>query len=191
MRRELLATMIVTGALLLGEIVLAQTPAAPPPVSPSTSSTIRIGYVDIRRVFVRSQAGVAAREQLEKERAQMQREMDGRRQEIDKLREELDKKGTLLTADVRREKEDTLERKRREATRLADDFQRDLVRKEQQILARVQQEVSGVIERLGKQRGFYMILEMRNAGVLYSTPDADVTDEVIRAYDQEAAKGKR
>jgi outer membrane protein len=189
MRRELLATLIMAGTALLGGTVLAQTPAAPP--ASSTPSTIRIGYVDIRRVFVRSQAGVAAREQLEKERAQMQREMDGRRQEIDKLREELDKKGTLLTPDVRREREDTLERKRRDATRLADDFQRDLVRKEQQVLARVQQEVSGVIERLGKQRGFYMILEMRNAGVLYSTPDADVTDEVIRAYDQEAAKGKK
>lgn len=189
MRRVLPATMVLAGALLLGGTALAQTPASPPPASPSSS--IRIGYVDIRRVFVRSQAGVAAREQLEKERAQMQREMDARRQEIDKLREELDKKGTLLTAEVRREKEDTLERKRRDATRLADDFQRDLVRKEQQLLARVQQEVSGVIERLGKQRGFYMILEMRNAGVLYSTPDADVTDEIIRAYDQESAKGKK
>jgi outer membrane protein len=191
MRRVLLAIMLVAGALLLGGTVLAQTPATPPPPSPSTSSSVRIGYVDIRRVFVRSQAGVAAREQLEKERAQMQREMDTRRQEIDKLREEIDKKGTLLTADVRREKEDTLERKRRDATRMADDFQRDLVRKEQQLLARVQQEVSGVIEKLGKQKGYYMILEMRNAGVLYSTPDADVTDEVIRAYDQESAKGKK
>lgn len=189
MRRELLATMIMAGAALLGGTALAQTPASPPPSS--AASTLRIGYVDIRRVFVRSQAGVAAREQLEKERAQMQREMDARRQEIDKLREELDKKGTLLTADVRREKEDTLERKRRDATRLADDFQRDLVRREQAILTRVQQEVSGVIERLGRQRGFYMILEMRNAGVLYSTAEADVTDEVIRAYDQEAAKGKK
>lgn len=191
MRRELLATVIVAGAWLLGGTALAQTPATPPPTSPATAPSARIGYVDIRRVFVRSQAGVAAREALEKERAQMQREMDTRRQEIDKLREELDKKGTLLTPDVRREKEDTLERKRRDATRMADDFQRDLVRKEQQLLARVQQEVSGVIERLGKQRGYYMILEMRNAGVLYSTPEADVTDEVIRAYDQESAKGKK
>jgi outer membrane protein len=191
MRRELLATVIVAGAWLLGGTALAQTPATPPPTSPSTAPSARIGYVDIRRVFVRSQAGVAAREALEKERAQMQREMDTRRQEIDKLREELDKKGTLLTPDVRREKEDTLERKRRDATRMADDFQRDLVRKEQQLLARVQQEVAGVIERLGKQRGFYMILEMRNAGVLYSTPEADVTDEVIRAYDQESVKGKK
>ncbi|HEY7650440.1 MAG TPA: OmpH family outer membrane protein [Methylomirabilota bacterium] len=191
MRRELLATVIVAGAWLLGGTALAQTPATPPPTSPSTASSARIGYVDIRRVFVRSQAGVAAREALERERAQMQREMDTRRQEIDKLREELDKKGTLLTPDVRREKEDTLERKRRDATRMADDFQRDLVRKEQQLLARVQQEVSGVIERLGKQRGYYMILEMRNAGVLYSASEADVTDEVIRAYDQESAKGKK
>jgi outer membrane protein len=191
MRRELLATVIVAGAWLLGGTALAQTPATPPPTSPATAPSARIGYVDIRRVFVRSQAGVAAREALEKERAQMQREMDTRRQEIDKLREELDKKGTLLTPDVRREKEDTLERKRRDATRMADDFQRDLVRKEQQLLARVQQEVAGVIERLGKQRGYYMILEMRNAGVLYSAPDADVTDEVIRAYDQESVKGKK
>jgi outer membrane protein len=178
--------MVLAGALLLGGTALAQT-ATPPSSSPS----MRLAYVDIRRVFVRSQAGVAAREQLEKERAQMQREMDARRQEIDKLRDELDKKGALLTAEVRREREDTLERKRRDATRLADDFQRDLARKEQQLLARVQQEVAGVIERLGKQRGYYMILEMRNAGVLYGVPDADITDEVIRAYDQDAVKGKK
>ena len=188
MRRVLPATMVLAGALWLGGTALAQAPA---PASPPPSPAVRIAYVDIRRVFVRSQAGVAAREQLEKERAQMQREIDGRRQEIDKLRDELDKKGALLTAEVRREKEDTLERKRRDATRLADDFQRDLVRKEQQLLARVQQDVAGVIERLGKQRGYFMILEMRNAGVLYSLPDADITDDVIRAYDQEAVKGKK
>jgi Skp family chaperone for outer membrane proteins len=49
-----------------------------------------------------------------------------------------------------------------------------------------------VIERLGKQRGYYMILERRGAVVLYAAPDADLTDEVIRAYDEEAAaKGKK
>jgi outer membrane protein len=75
---------------------------------------------------------------------------------------------------------------------LADDYQRDLVRKEQQLLAKVQQELAGVIERVGKQRGYYLIVERRGASVLYSVPEADLTDEVIRAYDQEsAAKGKK
>ncbi len=180
MRGALAATMVLAGALLFGGAARAQAPSA-------AATPARIGYVDLQRVLVRSQAGVAAREQLEREKAQMQRDMDGRRMEIEKLREELEKKGSLLTGDARREKEETIERKRRDAARLADDYQRDLVRKEQQLLARVQQELAGVIERLGKQKGYYMIVERRGAVVLYASPEADLTDEVVRAYDQESA----
>jgi outer membrane protein len=154
-------------------------------------ASTRIGFVDIQRVIVRSAQGVAAREQLEKEKAGMQREMDAKRQELEKLREELDKKGALLTGEARREREEQLERRRRDATRLADDFQRELGRKEQQLLVKVQQELVGVIEKVGKQKGYYMIVERRGAGVLYFAPEADLTDEVIRAYDQESAKGKK
>jgi hypothetical protein len=35
-----------------------------------------------------------------------------------------------------------------------------------------------------------MIVEKRGASVIYSAPDADITDEVIRAYDLELGKKK-
>jgi outer membrane protein len=182
MKRALIATLVLTGVLLLAAAAQAQ-PREPGP---------KIAYVDLARVMIRSQGGVAAREQLERDKAQMQRDLDDRRQELDKLRDELEKKGTLLTAESRREKEDLLERKKRDATRLADDYRRDLARKEQQLEAKVLQELRTVIERVGKQSGYYMILEARNAGVLYANPEADVTDEIIRAYDHDSAnKGKK
>jgi outer membrane protein len=122
----------------------------------------------------------------------MEREISARQQEIDKLREDLEKKGSLLTAEVRREREEALERKRRDGARLTDDFRRDLARKEQQVLARLQQDLVGVIEKVGRQKGYFMIVERRGSVVLYASPDADLTDEVIRAYDQESApKGKK
>jgi outer membrane protein len=97
-----------------------------------------------------------------------------------------------MAPDARREREDQLERKRRDATRMVDDFQRELARKEQVLAQRVLQDLSGIIERVGKQRSYYMIVERRGAGVLYFTPDADLTEEIIRAYDQESAtKGKK
>jgi len=183
-----LAATLVLAALLAGGTVLAQAPSPTPASAPAA----RIGYVDLQRVLVRSQPGVAAREQLEREKAQMQREMDARRQEVDKLRDDLEKKGSLLTGEARREREEALERKRRDGARLADDFQRDLARKEQQVLLRLQQDLVGVIEKVGRQRGYYLIVERRGAGVLYSAPEADLTDEIIRAYDQESAgKGKK
>jgi outer membrane protein len=180
--RSLGVALIIGAAVLGGSGVGAQ---APPTAQ-------RIGYIDLARVLARSSAGVAAREQLEREKAAMQKEMDGKRVELDKLRDELEKKGPLMAADARRDREEAMERKRRDATRLADDFQRELGRKEQVLAQKVMQDISGVIERVGKQKGYYLVLERGRAGVLYSAPEADLTDDILKAYDQEnATKGKK
>src|SRR3989304_2893393 len=68
--------------------------------------------------------------------------------------------------DVRRGRQASFERKRRDATRLADDFQKELEKKEQLLLQKVLQDLSGIIERVGKERGYHMIVERRGAGVL-------------------------
>jgi outer membrane protein len=151
----------------------------------------RIAYIDVQRILARSSAGVAAREQLEKDKAAMQKDVDGKRGEVEKLREELEKKGALLSADARKEKQDTLERKVRDLRRQVDDFRAELERKEQGLLQKVLVDVSGVVERVGKQKGLLLIVEKRGAGVIYGSPEADITEEVIKAFDQEAAKGKK
>jgi len=148
----------------------------------------RVGYVDMQKVLVRSVAGVAAREQLERERVTMQKDLEARKTEIDKLREELEKKGLVLSTDARREKEETLQRKIRDARRLGEDLDKELQRKEQQMVNRIGQEVVVVIERLGKDRGFLLIMEKRGAAVIYGDPEGDMTEEVIKLYDQEKAK---
>jgi len=186
MKAWLSAGFAVAVVVAVGTPVMAQTPAS------AAAGTARVAFVDVQRVLARSTAGVAAREQLEREKATMQREMDGKRVELEKLREEIEKKGPLMTADTRRDKSEQFERKRRDAARLADDFQKELEKKEQGLLQKVLQDVSGVVEKVGKQRGYLLVVERRGATVLYAAPEADLTDEVIRAYDQEAgAKGKK
>jgi len=184
------AVLTLAGGLLVAGLspAMAQQPA--PAAAPSPASSTRIAYIDVQRVLARSSAGVAAREQLEREKSVMQKEMDGKRQELEKLRDELEKKGPLMTADARREKQETFERKRRDAARMMDDFQKELEKKEQSLLQRVLGELSGVIEKVGKDKGYYMIVEKRGASVLFASPDADLTDEVIRAYDSQAPAKK-
>ena len=181
--------------LALGGTAVVRAQAPPPAPAPAAGGPVsglqRVAFIDVQRVLARSAAGVAAREQLEREKATMQKEMDAKRVELEKMREELEKKGALLTADVRRDKQEQFERKRRDAARLADDFQKELERKESQLLQKVLAEVSGIIEKMGKDRGYYLIVEKRGAGVIYASNDADLTDEVIRAYDREAPKGKK
>ncbi|HEX3177325.1 MAG TPA: OmpH family outer membrane protein [Methylomirabilota bacterium] len=190
---EVVLTALLVGLTVAGAEAQAPGPApAPAPAAAAAASmATKIGYIDVQRVLARSAAGVAAREQLEKERAGIQKEMDGRRQELEKLRDEIEKKGPLLTADARREKQEQFDRKRRDAARAADDYQKELEKKEAALLQKVLQEMGGVIERVGKEKNYYMIVEKRNAGVLYAATDADLTDEVIRAYDREAGAKKK
>lgn len=186
--RSAVHALFVSAMIVAMAVVAGAQPAAAP--TPATTS-IKIGYIDVQRVLARSAAGMAAREQLEKERAGIQKDMDGRRQELEKLRDEIEKKGPLMAADARREKQEQFDRKRRDAARAADDFQKELEKREATLLQKVLQEMGGVIERVGKEKNYYMIVEKRNAGVLYATTDADLTDEVIRAYDREAGSKKK
>jgi outer membrane protein len=191
MKAAVVSVVTVAALAVLVAAVAAQGPApAAAPAVPAGASS-KIGYIDVQRVLARSAAGVAAREQLEKERATIQKDMDGRRQELEKLRDEIEKKGPLMTAEARREKQEQFERKRRDAARAADDYQKELEKKEGVLLQKVLQEVGGVIEKVGKERNYYMIVEKRNAGVLYAATDADLTDEIIRAYDRDAGGKKK
>ena len=170
---------LVAGAVLLGLVGGAEAAAT------------RVGFVDVQKVIVRSLAGVAAREQLEKDKAIMQKDVEARKAELDKLRDELEKKGLVLSADAKREKEETFQRKVRDLRRLADDLEKELQRKEQLATQKILQELTGLVEKVGKDRGFLLIVERRQAGVIYADPEADVTDEVIKLYDQEKAKEKK
>src|SRR5215468_7754505 len=182
---------VVPMVMLVGVMGMGFGPSAALAQAPAANTASRVGFVDIQRVLARSAAGVAAREQLEREKATMQKQVDGQRAELEKIRDELEKKGQLLSADARREKQELLERKVRDARRLVDDLQGTLQKKEEAMLGKVLQDVGGLIQKVGKDRGFTIVLERQRSSVLYASADADLTDDVIRAFDEETKKGKK
>jgi len=157
----------------------------------AASQPSRVAFVDVQRVLARSAVGVAAREQLEREKAAMQKQVDGHRIEVEKMRDELEKKGQLLSADARRDKQEALERKVRDVRRLVDDLQKELTKKEQDLLAKVLHDVSGIVQKMGKERGYTLIVEKRGAAVVYGASDADLTDDIVRIFDDESKKAKK
>jgi outer membrane protein len=178
--------LVTMGTLLFTGLGLGTTAA-----SAQTANGTRVGFVDIQRVLARSAAGMAAREQLEKEKAVMQKQVDGQRAELEQLRDEIEKKGQLLSAEARREKQELLERKVRDARRLVDDLQASLQKKEEAMLGKVLQDLGGLIQRVSKDKGFTLVLERQRSSILYASAEADITEDVIRAYDDETKKGKK
>ena len=73
----------------------------------------------------------------------------------------------------------TTERKRYEEdkAREADALSTNLIQK-------IRTEMVSVIEALAKERGLELVLDAQASGVVTANPAIDITDEVVRRYDQ-------
>jgi len=51
--------------------------------------------------------------------------------------------------------------------------------------------VTTVVQDYGKKNGYVLIIEVRAAGVMYSSEGADISKEIIAAYDGGAGSQKK
>ncbi len=149
---------------------------------------IKIGYVDLQRALNESEAGKKAKESFKTEVDHMEQSLEKRKSEVEKLKDELEKKGLLL----REEERDTLERdyrqKLRDFERLYKDSQQELQIKDRDMTGRILEELRQVIQGMGEQGNYTVILEGNNTVVLYGAKAIDLTDTVIKAYNQKGTK---
>ncbi|MBI3797947.1 MAG: OmpH family outer membrane protein [Deltaproteobacteria bacterium] len=149
---------------------------------------LRIGYVDLQRALNESEAGRKAKETFKVEVDRMEQSLEKRKSEVEKLKDELEKKGLLL----REEERDNLERdyrqKLRDFQRLYDDSQQELKIKDRDLTGRILEELRQVILEMGEQGSYTVILEGNNTVVLYGAKAIDLTDTVIKTYNQKGTK---
>jgi len=149
---------------------------------------IKIGYVDLQRALNDSEAGKRAKESFKAEVDRMEQSLERRKNEVEKLKDELEKKGLLL----REEERETLERdyrqKLRDFERLYKDSQQELQIKDRDLTGRILEELRQVIQQMGEQGNYTVILEGNNTVVLYGAKAIDLTDTVIQTYNQRGTK---
>jgi outer membrane protein len=150
------------------------------------AQTLKIGVVDVQQVLNQSQRGQAVKQKLEQERMGRQKELDARQQELVKLQAEYEKQAPVLSETAKREKKEGLERRFRDARRIAEDANRDFDKRVREAEMETTREIFGVIQEYGKDQGFSVILE--RSSIVFGAPAVDVTGDVIKRYDGKPGK---
>ena len=164
---------------------------------------LKVGVVDLQKVLDGSVRGKAAKDRLKGLSVELQKEIKGKRefkeareQELQKLRSEIRSQGLVLSDQAKIEKEEVFRKQVRELKRFIDDTNRfieDATRefreKEARETQRLLLEVRKVVQELGKQQKYSLILEGNEnaAVVLYFSNAIDLTPKVVQRYDQSSA----
>lgn len=156
---------------------------------PVGAQTAKIGFVNLQRVVVGSKRGKEVLAALQAEKDTKQRDIEAEEKKIRQMEVDLEKQRSVLSEDAKKERERSIRDRTRDLRRTVEDLNRSFAEREQDVQQQLLREVTAVVRTYGKEGGYQMILEVRAAGVMYGSEGADLSDEVIAAYD--ASMGKK
>jgi outer membrane protein len=147
------------------------------------AAELKVAYVDIQRAVNESNAGKEAKKAITKDVEKIQHIVVDKQKELQTLKESLDKQALMLTPDARANKEKEYQNKLREFQRWGEDTQNEINQKRMEIERNISAALIKVIQKIGADEGYTVILEKNESIVLYATKSIDITDRVIKAYD--------
>jgi len=147
---------------------------------------IKIGFIDIQRIIAESQAGKKAKDRFQAQVKKAEADVQKERQDLERLKNDLDKKGPLLKEEERRNLEADFQKRSVSLQRTMGDYQQDLQRKNNEMMAEILKELEQVVTEIGKADKFTLILE--RSQILYSDQATDITSRVIEVYNSRVKK---
>ena len=144
---------------------------------------LKIAYVDIQKAVNESNAGKDAKKAITKEVEKFQRQIADKQKELQTLKESLEKQAPMLTPDARATREKEYQNKLREFQRWGEDTQNEINQKRAEMERNISIALQKVIQKVGADEGYTLILEKNENIVLFVSKTIDITDRVIKAFD--------
>ncbi len=152
---------------------------------------MKVGIVDLMKALNESDSGKKAKTDLEALIKSKQSVLDEKGKEIEKLKADLEKQSSVLSAEAKKSKEDNLEKLLREYQRLVSDSQNEVKKKESELTGEILKEIRVIVDKMGEDGGYTVILENADGLVLYSKKEINLTDAVLKKYNESKAKNKK
>jgi outer membrane protein len=145
---------------------------------------MRIAVVDVNQTLNSTDEGKAAREELARKQREAEARVQPRIERFKELQEELKSKKFVLSEEALYQRQlDLIELKNEiesEMKELEGKFKVD----EERIVGPLRKKMIDVVQAIGREQGFTLIVERASPGLLYSREALDITDAVIEQFNK-------
>ncbi len=148
----------------------------------------KIGVVDFQRILETSSAGKSAVAKIEKQGERMKAELMKKGAEIEEIQKKLEREALVMSKEMRDEKQRAVRIKINDFKILEKKYRLEFQQIENRLVTRIKKDIFELVEEMGKKEGYLLIVEKREAGVLYIPKTIDLTDKLIRQYNKKYAK---
>ena len=164
-------------SLLVGCVVIILALALP-----AAAQQLSIAVIDVQRVVTESDPGKQALQKLKELQDAKMDEGRSLQQTLAGLQEQMAKQRFTLSEERLAEMTKQLEDGQIALQRFQDDAERELDEARRRELGGLEGRIIPVINQVGVERGFTVIFNKFQSGLVYADDSVDITDEVIRRF---------
>ncbi|MCW8858540.1 MAG: OmpH family outer membrane protein [Deltaproteobacteria bacterium] len=150
--------------------------------APALAET-KIAYVDLQKALNLSKAGAEAKGDISALVKKYEAEFKGKQENLMKKKTELEQQASLLSDSAKADKEREYQKDVTDLQRFQKDVKDELQQKDAEHTKRILNELFEILQKIGKDGQYSMILEKNEGAVIYAAENVDLTDELIKAYD--------
>jgi outer membrane protein len=150
----------------------------------ASAEDVKIGIVDIEQALSSTEEGKAAREEINRKSREARAQLEPMMEQRKTLAEELQGKKYVLSDDALFQKQVQLAELENKIKSKAEELEGQLKIEQGKMLAPLQTKMQSIIDSIGKEQGFTLILSRNNPYVMYSRETLDITDMVIARFNK-------
>lgn len=156
----------------------------------SMNAFAKIGVLSFQKVLKQSEAGKDVYSKLQSAADDYDKKLQALGDKIQGMQDEYTQQESIYKPETKEKKRTEIQREIRNFNTSKEDYAKELKRLEMRHLKKVQDDVIKIVQDMGKELGYEVILEEQNSAVLYRADTVDITDNVIKRYDNEFKQGK-
>lgn len=181
--RIVLRSAALSAACLIGAAA-AWSQAAP--AAGAAAPAKSVGIINLRGAIGNTAEGKQASAELQSQFAPRSTEIDNMTKQINDLQQKLQAGQGKLSQEEEARLTAEGQRLTQRLDRRRSDFQEDATAAQQEVLERIGRKMVDVLDRYARENGFSVVLDTsgQNSPILYASNQIDVTQDIIRLYDQ-------
>lgn len=158
--------------------------------SSPAADVAKIGIIDFQKILEVSEAAKTAQFEINKQGKQMETDLKDKGAEIEAIEKKIERESLLMSKEVLEEKQREIRIKTGNFKAIQQKYLEDFKALENQSISRIQKEVVALVQDIGKNEGYTMIVEKRTSGVVYTPLFMDITDAVIQIYNAQTSNSE-
>jgi Skp family chaperone for outer membrane proteins len=147
----------------------------------------KIAIVNSQKAFETSAEGKKALAQLTERDSKIKSDLQKMDDAIRLLENRMNTGRLTMTNEALMGLQGDIDKKTTERKRYEEDAARDAQQLSANLIQKIRVEMVAIIESLAKERGIELVLDTATSGVVTASQTIDITDEVVRRYDQSKA----